>query len=367
MTTTNTEQPFLTDIQELRRRAREQIDKGALTQDYGLDPKQAIDLLQSALATEIVCVLRYTMHSIAATGIASQGPKDEFAQHADEEREHAGRIAERINQLGGTPNFDPEGLAMRSASQYGESELDLVGDDQGELDRRADRDRALSRADPLLRRTRFDDAHHARRDPRGRRRARQRYVATCSSRTEGSSPSGRHTVRVQLICVRHGRTAWNADKRFQGHTDIPLDDEGRAQATALAALLRNERIDAAASSDLARAAETARIVLGPRDVALRLDPDWREMQFGDWEGLTWEQILAANPQLDATQRDGGESLHAGRRRDVRRAVRGASRAPSSASPARCRMTASRWSRRTPARCMRCCACCSATRSSKFDS
>jgi bacterioferritin len=127
VTTTNTEQPFLTDIQELRRRAREQIEKGALTQDYGLDPKQAIDLLQGALATEIVCVLRYTMHSIAATGIASQGPKDEFAQHADEEREHAGRIAERINQLGGTPNLDPEGLATRSASQYGKTDLDLVG------------------------------------------------------------------------------------------------------------------------------------------------------------------------------------------------------------------------------------------------
>ncbi len=105
---------------------------------------------------------------------------------------------------------------------------------------------------------------------------------------------------MQLICVRHGRTAWNADKRFQGHADIPLDDEGRAQATALAALLRNDRIDAAVSSDLARAAETARIVLGPRDVPLRLDPDWREMQFGEWEGLTWEQILTANPQLDAT-------------------------------------------------------------------
>ncbi len=127
MTTTKTEQPFLTDVKELRRRAREQIDKGALTQDYGLDPKQAIDLLQNALATEIVCVLRYTMHSIAATGISSQGPKSEFAQHADEERGHAARIAERINQLGGTPNFDPEGLAMRSASQYGATDLDLVG------------------------------------------------------------------------------------------------------------------------------------------------------------------------------------------------------------------------------------------------
>jgi broad specificity phosphatase PhoE len=104
---------------------------------------------------------------------------------------------------------------------------------------------------------------------------------------------------VELICVRHGRTAWNADKRFQGHTDIPLDDEGRAQATALAALLRAERIDAAVASDLSRATETARIVLGPRALPLRLDPDWREMRFGDWEGLTWAQIVAAHPELDA--------------------------------------------------------------------
>ncbi|HEX3468689.1 MAG TPA: histidine phosphatase family protein [Candidatus Elarobacter sp.] len=102
---------------------------------------------------------------------------------------------------------------------------------------------------------------------------------------------------MELICVRHGRTAWNADSRFQGHTDVPLDDEGRAQASALAALLGGARIDAAVSSDLTRAVETARIVLGERDVALRLDPDWREMQFGEWEGLTWPDILARNPQL----------------------------------------------------------------------
>ena len=127
MTTTKNSQPFLSDVQELRRRARQHIEKGAVTQDYGLDPKQAIELLQGALATEIVCVLRYTMHSVAAAGIASQGPKEEFAQHADEEREHMTQIAERINQLGGTPNFDPEGLAMRAASQYGAAELDLVG------------------------------------------------------------------------------------------------------------------------------------------------------------------------------------------------------------------------------------------------
>jgi broad specificity phosphatase PhoE len=105
---------------------------------------------------------------------------------------------------------------------------------------------------------------------------------------------------VELICVRHGRTAWNADKRFQGHTDIPLDEEGRAQASALASLLAGQRIDAAASSDLVRAAETARIVLASHDVPPRLDPDWREMQFGEWEGLTWAQIVAANPQLAAS-------------------------------------------------------------------
>jgi broad specificity phosphatase PhoE len=103
---------------------------------------------------------------------------------------------------------------------------------------------------------------------------------------------------VELICVRHGRTAWNACGRFQGHTDVPLDEEGRAQAAALASLLRGERIDAAVSSDLSRAAETARIVLGERDLALRLDADWREMQFGEWEGLTWDQIRALSPQLD---------------------------------------------------------------------
>ena len=121
-----TKQPFLTDIKELRNRARKQIEKGAVTSDYGLDPKQAIELLQGALATEIICVLRYTMHSIAATGIASEGPKDEFAQHAKEERGHMERIAERINQLGGTPNFDPKDLATRAASEYGSSDLDLV-------------------------------------------------------------------------------------------------------------------------------------------------------------------------------------------------------------------------------------------------
>ena len=117
MAQTNT-QPFLTDVQELRKRARANLDKGA--DDAGLpgDVKQTIDILQSVLATEIVCVLRYTMNAIAATGISSDSVKEEFEQHAKEEQGHMREVAERINQLGGTPNFNPEGLLSRSASQY---------------------------------------------------------------------------------------------------------------------------------------------------------------------------------------------------------------------------------------------------------
>src|SRR3984885_11594376 len=117
MSKTNS-QPFLTNVQELRKRARANIDKGAVTPAYQGDVQQTIDILQSVLATEIVCVLRYTMNAVAATGISSEGVKDEFDQHAKEEQGHMREVAERINQLGGTPDFNPEGLATRSASQY---------------------------------------------------------------------------------------------------------------------------------------------------------------------------------------------------------------------------------------------------------
>ncbi len=120
------ERPFISDIATLRKRARDRISDGAITSTYEGDVAKTIDLLQGALATEIVCVLRYTMHAVAATGIASAGPKAEFAQHAIEEQEHMNQIAERINQLGGTPNFDPAGLATRAASQYGSADADLV-------------------------------------------------------------------------------------------------------------------------------------------------------------------------------------------------------------------------------------------------
>lgn len=110
--------PFLTDVQALRERARQHLDSGAVTPTYKGDVSNAIEILQSVLATEIVCVLRYTMHAVAATGISSESVKEEFAQHAREEQEHMMRVAERINQLGGKPNFNPDGLSSRSASQY---------------------------------------------------------------------------------------------------------------------------------------------------------------------------------------------------------------------------------------------------------
>ncbi len=111
-------QPFLTDVKELRNRARKNLEQGALTPAYGGDVKQAIDILQSVLATEIVCVLRYTQNAVAATGIASESVREEFDEHANEERKHMRAVAERINQLGGEPNFSPEGILTRSASQY---------------------------------------------------------------------------------------------------------------------------------------------------------------------------------------------------------------------------------------------------------
>ena len=120
--------PFLTDVKTLRARARKDIADGALTPNYKGDPKQTVAILQSVLATEIVCVLRYTMHSITATGISSEGVKAEFAEHAKEEQEHMMAVAERITQLGGVPDFNPEGLATRSASQYstGPTLVDMI-------------------------------------------------------------------------------------------------------------------------------------------------------------------------------------------------------------------------------------------------
>ncbi len=94
--------------------------------------------------------------------------------------------------------------------------------------------------------------------------------------------------------VRHGATDWNSERRFQGHSDLPLNAEGRAQARALAGALQAESFDYAVSSDLSRALETARTICGEGRV--EVDPRWREFSFGLWEGLTWDQIVLRWPQ-----------------------------------------------------------------------
>jgi len=122
---------FLSDIQELRRRARQHIDDGAITDTYKADPKVVSDVLNQALATEIVCVLRYKRHFFMATGIHANAVAAEFAEHAADEQGHADQIAERITQIGGEPNFNPEGLASRSHAQYveGDSLVDMIKED----------------------------------------------------------------------------------------------------------------------------------------------------------------------------------------------------------------------------------------------
>jgi bacterioferritin len=111
---------FLTDVKTLRERARKHLETGAIASTYVGDVNKTIDILQAVLATEIVCVLRYTQNAIAATGISSEGVKAEFMEHAKEEQEHMMSVADRINQLGGKPNFNPEGMLTRSSSQYSE-------------------------------------------------------------------------------------------------------------------------------------------------------------------------------------------------------------------------------------------------------
>ncbi len=106
------------DLQSIRKRARENIEQGAVTQGYKGDRDTVIKLLNDALATEIVCTLRYKRHYFMAKGIHSEIVADEFLEHSKEEQAHADRIAERITQLDGSPNFNPEGLLSRSHSEY---------------------------------------------------------------------------------------------------------------------------------------------------------------------------------------------------------------------------------------------------------
>jgi bacterioferritin len=118
-------------IQEIRDRARQHITEGPVTSDYGLDRERALAVLNEALATELVCVLRYKFHYFMATGIHSQAVKEEFLEHANEEQEHADRIAERIKQLGGKPEMNPAVFAGNAHSEYkeGTTLVDMLKED----------------------------------------------------------------------------------------------------------------------------------------------------------------------------------------------------------------------------------------------
>lgn len=121
-------QAFVLDVKEIRRRAREHMEEGAVTSKYAANRETVLKILNEALATEIVCMLRYKRHYFMAQGLASKSVAAEFAEHAAEEQEHADRIAERITQLDGEPDFNPGGLLTRSHSEYveGDSLVDMI-------------------------------------------------------------------------------------------------------------------------------------------------------------------------------------------------------------------------------------------------
>jgi bacterioferritin len=122
---------FVSDVKKIRERARKHMEAGAVTEGYKADRERVIQVLNEVLATEVVCVLRYKRHYYSANGINSESVKTEFFQHANDEQQHVDWVAERITQLGGDPNFNPEGLATRSHSEYkaGENLTDMIKED----------------------------------------------------------------------------------------------------------------------------------------------------------------------------------------------------------------------------------------------
>ena len=126
-----TNNPFLSDIEELRRRARQDMDRGAVTASYALDLGQAVDVLNKVLASEIVCVLRYKRHFYMSQGLHAEPIAQEFLQHANDEQLHADQVALRITQLGGAPDFNPAGILDRSVAEYneGNSLIEMIQED----------------------------------------------------------------------------------------------------------------------------------------------------------------------------------------------------------------------------------------------
>jgi bacterioferritin len=122
---------FVLDVEDLRERARRHMENGPVTDDFGLDVGAAVQVLNAALATEVVCVLRYKQHAVVVQGIDSEPVKREFEEHARDEMGHADRLAERINQLGGKPNYNPDGMLGRAHSEYveGANLIDMISED----------------------------------------------------------------------------------------------------------------------------------------------------------------------------------------------------------------------------------------------
>ena len=149
---------FLTDVKTLRQRARQHIENGAVTEGYKANRETVVKILNEALATELVCVLRYKLHYFMAQGIHSQAVAAEFLQHANEEQGHADQIAARIVQLQGAPNLNPEGLLSRSHSEYieGETLIDMIKEDlvaeRIAIDSYAEMIRYIGEGDPTTKR-----------------------------------------------------------------------------------------------------------------------------------------------------------------------------------------------------------------------
>jgi bacterioferritin len=124
-------QTFKADIEEIRRRAREKMEQGAVTPSYKADREKVVEVLNEVLATEVVCTLRYKNHYFMAQGIHSQAVANEFLEHANDEQQHADMVAKRITELNGKPNFNPDGLATRSHAEYAEGERldDMIRED----------------------------------------------------------------------------------------------------------------------------------------------------------------------------------------------------------------------------------------------
>jgi bacterioferritin len=165
---------FLTDVKTLRERARQEIEKGPITDAYGADRQRVIQVLNEALATELVCILRYKRHYFTAQGMNASNAAAEFLQHANDETGHADQLAGRITQLQGEPDFNPDTLTHRSHAEYvaGNTLEEMVKEDLV-AERVA---RVLQRDHPLARQRRSRHPPHARRHPRRRRRARRGHA-----------------------------------------------------------------------------------------------------------------------------------------------------------------------------------------------